>query len=80
MVLKEFGLTVKDIDVVVYIVGFGLVGVLLVGVIVGCFLVFVWDVLAIFVYYMEGYLLVSMLEDNLLEFLFVVLFVFGGYM
>lgn len=80
MVLKEFGLTVKDIDVVVYIVGFGLVGVLLVGVIVGCFLVFVWDVSVIFVYYMEGYLLVSMLEDNLLEFLFVVLFVFGGYM
>lgn len=71
---------VKDIDVVVYIVGFGLVGVLLVGVIVGCFLVFVWDVLVIFVYYMEGYLLVLMLEDNLLEFLFVVLFVFGGYM
>lgn len=71
---------VKDIDVVVYIVGSGLVGVLLVGVIVGCFLVFVWDVLVIFVYYMEGYLLVLMLEDNLLEFLFVVLFVFGGYM
>lgn len=71
---------VSDIDVVVYIVGLGLVGVLLVGVIVGCLLVFVWNVLVIFVYYMEGYLLVLMLEDNFLDFLFVVLLVFGGYM
>lgn len=63
----------------VYIVGFGLVGALLVGAIVGRFLAFVWDVSAIFVYYMEGYLLASMLEDNSSEFSFVALFVFGGY-
>lgn len=31
------------------------------------------------VYYMEGYLLVLLMEDDLLEVLFVVLLVFGGY-
>lgn len=70
---------VLDIDGVVYIVGLGLVGVLLVGVGVVCLLVWVLEVLVVGVYYMEGYLLVLLMEDDLLEVLFVVLLVFGGY-
>lgn len=62
-----------------YTAGPGLVGALLVGATVGRFLAFAWDVLAIFVHYMEGHLLALMLEDNPPEFLFVALLVFGGY-
>lgn len=80
VVLKEVNLIVCDIDGVVYIVGFGLVGVLLVGVIIVCLFVYVWNVFVLGVYYMEGYLFVLMLEEILLEFFFVVLFILGGYM
>lgn len=55
-------------------------GVLLVGLLVGCLLVYVWNVFVVGVYYMEGYLLVFMFEDDVLEFFFVVLLVLGGYL
>lgn len=55
-------------------------GVLLVGLFVGCLLVYVWNVLVVGVYYMEGYLLVFMFEDDVFEFFFVVLLVLGGYL
>lgn len=73
------GCGLEDLDGIVYIVGFGLVGVFFVGIFIGCFLVYGWNILVVVVYYMEGYFFVLMFEEDKFEFLFIVLLVFGGY-
>lgn len=68
-----------DLDGVVAMVGFGLIGSLLVGVSVVKVLVLVWDILFVVVNYLEVYFYVVLLEDFELEMFLVVLLVLGGY-
>lgn len=77
-VLVDVDVLMEDIDVIVVIEGFGLIGVLLIGVNVVKVLVFVYDKLFIFVYYIVGYIYVNYIEE-LLIFLLIVFIVLGGY-
>lgn len=77
-VLGDVDVLIEDIDVIVVIEGFGLIGVLLIGVNVVKVLVFVYDKLFIFVYYIVGYIYVNYIEE-LLIFLLIVFIVLGGY-
>jgi N6-L-threonylcarbamoyladenine synthase len=78
-VMKESGLTPKDIDGVAYTAGPGLAGALMVGATIGRSIGFAWSVPAIAVHHMEGHLLAPMLEAEPPGFPFVALLVSGGH-
>jgi N6-L-threonylcarbamoyladenine synthase len=78
-VLREAGLTVKDIDAVAYTAGPGLAGALLVGASVAQAFAWARDLPAIAVHHLEGHLLSPMLADPRPDFPFVALLVSGGH-
>lgn len=78
-VLKEAGLSGRDIDAVAYTAGPGLIGALLVGAAIGRSLAYAWGVPAIGVHHMEAHLLAPMLEDPAPDFPFLALLVSGGH-
>lgn len=77
--LKEANLTACDIDGVAYTAGPGLIGALLVGATIARSLAYAWNVPALGVHHMEGYLLAPMLEETPPEFPFVALLISGGH-
>lgn len=78
-VLKNAGLTGKEIDGVAYTKGPGLVGALLTGAMLGRTLGFAWNVPTIGVHHLEGHLLAPFLEENPPAFPFIALLVSGGH-
>ena len=78
-VLKEAGLTAKEINGVAYTAGPGLIGALLVGAAIGRSIGFAWGVPTVAVHPMEGHLLAPMLEPNPPAFPFIALLVSGGH-
>ncbi len=78
-VLREAGLSAKDIGGVAFTAGPGLIGALLVGVATGRSLAYGWGVPAVAVHHMEAHLLAPMLEKNPPAFPFIALLVSGGH-
>lgn len=78
-VLKEAGLTLKEIDGIAYTKGPGLIGALLVGAVLGRSLAFALGVPAIGIHHLEGHLLAPFLETNAPSFPFLALLVSGGH-
>lgn len=77
-VLCEVGCFWEDVDVVVVMVGFGLIGGVIVGFMIVKVIVMVVGKLLIGINYFEGYVLMVCLIDDL-KLLFFLLFVLGGY-
>ena len=78
-VLRDAGLSSKDIGGIAYTAGPGLIGALLVGVAAGRSLAYGWGVPAVAVHHMEAHLLAPMLEKNPPAFPFIALLVSGGH-
>ena len=78
-VLKQAGMTGKDIQGIAYTKGPGLVGALLIGAMIGRTLGFAWGVPTIGVHHLEGHMLAPFLEDNPPAFPFLALLVSGGH-
>src|SRR5690606_10637572 len=78
-VLREAGLSAKDIGGVAFTAGPGLIGALLVGVATGRSLAYGWGVPAVAVHHMEAHLLAPMLEKNPPASPFIALLVSGGH-
>lgn len=78
VVLNDVNVILFDIDVIVVIVGLGLIGGVLLGVMVVKGLLMVMGILLIGVNYFVGYVLMFWLID-VIFYLYLMLFVFGGY-
>jgi N6-L-threonylcarbamoyladenine synthase len=78
-VLEEAGLEYRDLDVVAYTAGPGLIGALMVGASLAEALAYGLKIPAVPVHHLEGHLLASMLEEKAPEFPFLALLVSGGH-
>lgn len=77
--LKRQNLTPKDIDVIAYTKGPGLVGALMVGASFAKALSYALEIPAIGIHHLEGHLMAVKLEENKPEYPFVALLVSGGH-
>jgi len=77
--VADAGLGLKDLDIIAYTAGPGLVGALMVGGSLACSLAYGLGIPALPIHHMEAHLLAARLEDNAPDFPFLALLVSGGH-